>query len=379
MKKFSLLLCLTVLLFASCIQDEAPNAEADITSCTLANGELKRPAIIENDRITLIVDRSTDLSELAPLFELTPGATITPENGSKHNFILPQTYTVTSEDKKWQKEYTVIASYGKELPTSFAFEGVTIKEGSKYHYHVIQEVDEAQSVTLDWASGNSAFTMAASMDGLENNPTVFPTYSSENGRHGKCAVMVTRKPQNNLVTVFAKIAAGNLFTGVFDLKGSNLSESATATHFGAGCVFYQKPVSLEGYYKYKAGPKMTITKELGGKDYSNYKDTWDIYGILYDASQKPYLDGYNVLSDPSIVLIARLPYEERTESDDWKHFFIEFQPFEGGTPFDAEKLKNGDYNLAIVMSSSEEGAYFNGAENSTLYVDDVELKYTEDF
>ena len=38
-------------------------------------------------------------------------------------------------------------------------------------------------------------------------------------------------------------------------------------------------------------------------------------------------------------------------------------------------MKNGDYNMAIVMSSSEEGAYFNGAEGSTLYVDDVILHY----
>ena len=100
---------------------------------------------------------------------------------------------------------------------------------------------------------------------------------------------------------------------------------------------------------------------------------------MYIDTQKSYLDGYNVLTSPYIVMIARLPRAERKEASEWTPFYIPFKKFEGGTPLDIEKLKRGDYNLAIVMSSSEEGAIFNGAENSTLCVDDVELKFSEDF
>lgn len=384
MKKFSLFLCLTIQLFASCIQDEAPNAEADIISCTLAEGQLKRPAIIENDRISLVLDKESDLSKLAPIFELTPGATISPKSGTERNFLLPQTYIVTSEDKKWQKEYIITASYNKEIPTLYKVDGVKSKAQGKYHYHVITEIDEQQSEIMEWGSANSGYVTAAVLDRLPtDDPTVFPTYSTP-GRNGNCAVMMTRKPKSDWVTKFAPIAAGNLFTGTFG-SIEDTQKPGLSTHFGEGQVFQYYPLSIEGYYKYTPGTNLVVKYPQGDKDYSTYTDTWDIYAVLYDATQKfgrdgkAYLDGYNVLNDPSIVLLAHLSYEERQPADDWTHFYIPFRPFEGGTPFDAERLRNGDYNMAIVMSSSEEGAYFNGAENSTLYVDDVELKYTEDF
>ena len=46
-----------------------------------------------------------------------------------------------------------------------------------------------------------------------------------------------------------------------------------------------------------------------------------------------------------------------------------------GRKVDAAKLKAGQYNLAIIMSSSKDGATFNGAVGSTLYVDEMELFY----
>ena len=387
MKKFSLLLCLTMLLFASCIKDEAPNAEADIVKCSIEGVNLIRPAIIENERVILLVDKNTNISNLAPTFELTPGATIEPASGTALNFIIPQTYTVTSEDKKWTKTYTIIVTYDQGAITNYQFEGLEIKEQGKYHYHVIQEIDQQGAVTMSWASGNSGYVTAAGLDELiKYDPTLFPTYSFGEGRNGKCAVMVTRKPKSSLVANFAPIAAGNLFTGTFKIE--SISKPAKGTHFGEGNIFRYYPVSLEGYYKYKAGPEVLIKNPQPGKDYTGYTDTWDIYGVLYDATKTPtgkdgkplgYLDGYNILNDPSIVMVARLPREKRVEADEWTYFFVNFIPFEGGTPLDKEKLKNGVYNLAIVMSSSEEGAFFNGAENSTLYVDDVELKYLEEF
>lgn len=384
MKKFYIILCFIAITFSSCIKDEAPNAEADIVSCTLKEDVLKRPPIIENDKINLIVNKETDISNLTPIFELTPGATIDPPGNISNNFIMPQTYTVTSEDKKWKKTYTIYVTKDKEIITHYTFNSFTLKEENKYHYHILQETDDYGAATMEWASGNSGFVTAAGMDGQSDDPTLFPTYSDENGREGRCVRMVTRKPKSALVTLFAPIAAGNLFTGVFG-QIESLSKPALSTHFGEGNIFPYYPMSIEGYYKYTAGSEWTVKNPQPGVDYENTTDTWDIYGVLYDAAQmyndtqKSYLDGYNVQTSPYIVMIARLPREERKEASEWTYFYIPFKNFEGGTTLDVEKLKRGDYNLAIVMSSSEGGALFNGAENSTLCVDDVELKYSEDF
>ena len=95
--------------------------------------------------------------------------------------------------------------------------------------------------------------------------------------------------------------------------------------------------------------------------------------ILLCTSQLPrYLDGTNSLSSDNIVLKAEL--ENRKETNAWTHFAIDFKAVDG-RKIDAKKLAEGKYNLAIIMSSSKDGAVFNGAVGSTLYVDEMELYY----
>ena len=53
MKKFPLLLLLSMFFFVSCIQDEAPNAEADIVSCVLDGNVLK--ATVKNNSVNVFV------------------------------------------------------------------------------------------------------------------------------------------------------------------------------------------------------------------------------------------------------------------------------------------------------------------------------------
>ena len=109
MKLTRLLTCLLLCVMGmSCIQDEAPNAEADIVVCTVPADILRREPIIDNDKITRMVKANTDLSKQAPEFTLTPGATISPASGTTLDFNSPQFYTVTSEDGKWKKRYEVI-------------------------------------------------------------------------------------------------------------------------------------------------------------------------------------------------------------------------------------------------------------------------------
>ena len=84
-----------LLLCTSCIKDEAPNAEADILNCILP-AEMLTGTDIDYNRpydkslnaypIYIEVNNGTDLTRLAPTFELTEGASIEPANGSTQNF-----------------------------------------------------------------------------------------------------------------------------------------------------------------------------------------------------------------------------------------------------------------------------------------------------
>ena len=108
MKVQSFVLCfLLTLLSVSCIREEAPNAEADILSCTVDGDILKAEPEIGNESVTLTVKSDADITNLAPVFTLTPGATIKPASGTAFDFTTPRTYTVTSEDGHWTKTYTV--------------------------------------------------------------------------------------------------------------------------------------------------------------------------------------------------------------------------------------------------------------------------------
>ena len=101
------------------------------------------------------------------------------------------------------------------------------------------------------------------------------------------------------------------------------------------------------------------------------RDTFDIYAILYETDDNvEYLDGTNSLTSPNIVMMARL--EDKKESDEWVPFSIPFI-LKPGKSIDMDILSSGKYNFSIVLSSSIEGAYFNGAVGSTLLVDEMEL------
>lgn len=93
----------------SCFKDEPLNAECDIEQAyihvdnplgmffqqtdTLVN------VLSTAEDINFVVRKATDLTSLAPIFNLTPGATIYPDNGSEQDFSNgPVVYTTTSED-----------------------------------------------------------------------------------------------------------------------------------------------------------------------------------------------------------------------------------------------------------------------------------------
>lgn len=356
---------------ASCIQDEAPNAEADIETCTVPGDVLNRDAVIENDRITLIVKVGTDITTLAPQFTLTSGASVIPASGSTLDFTNPQFYEVTSEDGISKKRYEVKVTFSGVTNTTYHFENARLDRDGKYQ--IFYETDAQGKETMSWASGNPGFGLT----GVTGGSDVYPTRQSPNGYQGKCLALTTRKTGSlgNLVNM--PLAAGNLFLGTFDVLNA-LTNALTSTRFGL--PFNYTPTYLKGYYKFKPGDTFYVLDLSRGdklKPVPGQKDICDFYAVFYEvpSNGKP-LDGTNILEEnnPNVVSIARI--DNAKETDEWTSFNLPFIPQNGKT-VDPEKLKAGLYNLAIVFSSSIRGAYFEGAPGSTLYIDEIELSYEE--
>lgn len=200
LKDLTACLCVLLGLFASCIQEEALNTEADIESVTLPGDVMNRSAvfgdaIMENDGtkvypITLYVKEGTDITRLGPVLTLTEGATVTPASSTVLDFTMPKDYLVTSQDGQWQRHYriSVTTSGISAQNTHYSFENVRLDGGGKYH--VFYETDQYGAESWAWASGNPGFALT---DANEDNPLNFPTYQGDNGYEGKCLMLVTRR------------------------------------------------------------------------------------------------------------------------------------------------------------------------------------------
>lgn len=378
--------CITTL--SSCFKEEPLNAECDIEQAYIhADNKNLLNLLFTNPSDTLVnvqsdqtnieftMRRFAALTKQAPIFRLTPGATISPESGSLQDFSKgPVTYTVTSEDKQWSRTYQVRIKKGQTtMPNEieFEFENAYLSKG----YYNWQENWNGNKLDI-WATGNSGFKMSNS----SSKPEEYPTLMIEDGHRGKGVQLTTRRTSGLADAVKKPIAAGNLFIGQFDATDALLGDAMKATKFGHPFSFSAKPAKLEGWYKYQAGEKFTDKnmKPLDRHDYGT------IYAVLYENIDEKgnavLLYGDNVQTSKQIVALALVG---KTHDDngkvaigntpEWHHFSVDFDYQSYGKTIDPVKLKNGGYSLAIVCSSSSDGANFLGAERSTLWIDSFKL------
>lgn len=362
------------LALSSCFKDEAPNAECDIIEASLhvdnptdifynPTDTLVR-VLYTDDNISFSVRRKADLTALAPTFRITDGATISPASGSVHDFSKgPVIYTVTSEDKEWSRSYKVsfipVIRTSKDT-LSFNFEDYHLD--SKDKYYIWCEEHEDGNMYDDWATGNAGYGLTNGSAG----PEAYPSTVLDEGYEGKGVKLVTCSTGPFGQMVKLPLAAGNLFLGTFDMSIA-LKTPRLATGFGL--PFDKKPKTFTGYYKYKPGEKFQNKDEsiVEGK-----VDEASVYAILYrnhDEDGNPVvLNGDNVQTSPLIV--AKAIAANIVPTDKWTEFTVDFSYLED---FDLDLLENRGYNLAVVFSSSDEGAFFQGAIGSTLCIDNVKI------
>ena len=363
-----IMLCLAV---TSCIQNEALNVEAAIDGCS--GSDIQQCLIDPNEfTVQLYASRAADPSKININFNLPAGASIVPvqrftEDGiNTYNFKdeNPRLFKVTSEDGAFSAIYT-IRLWQTEMPFTYDFE--TLSSDNPYHKFTEDNPSSGTIIRrLELASGNPGFELTK----MAKAPDGYPTVQVNGGVDGgKCVKLETKDTGSFGSMVKMYIAAGNLFIGSFEVGQALSGNAMKATHFGFPFFYY--PLRLEGWYKYKAGP----TFSSKGKPVEGRKDECDIYGGLYETDDNvQFLDGSTSLNSPNIVALAR-NIKELPETDIWKQFNFKFEP-QNGKSIDPDKLGKGIYKLAIVFSSSVDGAKFEGAVGSTLYIDKVTIAHT---
>mgnify|MGYP002980882788 FL=1 len=363
-----IMLCLAV---TSCIQNEALNVEAAIDGCS--GSDIQQCLIDPNEfTVQLYASRAADPSKININFNLPAGASIVPvqrftEDGiNTYNFKdeNPRLFKVTSEDGAFSAIYT-IRLWQTEMPFTYDFE--TLSSDNPYHKFTEDNPSSGTIIRrLELASGNPGFELTK----MAKAPDGYPTVQVNGGVDGgKCVKLETKDTGSFGSMVKMYIAAGNLFIGSFEVGQALSGNAMKATHFGFPFFYY--PLRLKGWYKYKAGP----TFSSKGKPVEGRKDECDIYGVLYETDDNvQFLDGSTSLNSPNIVALAR-NIKELPETDIWKQFNFKFEP-QNGKSIDPDKLGKGIYKLAIVFSSSVDGAKFEGAVGSTLYIDKVTIAHT---
>lgn len=334
--------------------------EADILAMVLPDSVLISPPSITNTSVTAFVNfTKLDIEAVAPQFTVTEGASIEPASGTPQDFSKPVTYVVTSEDGHWKKEYRV-SLLQNVAPDHFTFENWIVNPDG--NYYIPYELVEGEHQNI-WASGNSGFSLIAP----EKRPEAYPTQRTTDAARGTYAAYLETKSTGSLgALVGMPIAPGNLFLGSFDAAKA-LTSPLEATIFGI--PFNKKPLRLTGAYKYVSGGP--VTDKTGKPVTPERQDLCDIYTVLFKATpEKPNLNGANILTDASVVAIARIPSGSATTGAGYQRFDL---AFDYKSEIDPDALAAFAYKIAVVFSSSRNGAIFEGSVGSKLYIDDVKV------
>lgn len=374
------IIVLVITTLTSCFKDEAPNAECDITKAWIHTNNPAEMFFQPTDTainvfynktdITFTVRRKADITALAPQFEITQGATISPANGSVHDFSKgPVVYTVTSEDKQWSRQYTVSFKPTVQIVSdtiSFEFEQAEVYNDTKIKatYYKWYETQADGTLLEYWSNANAGYALGNQSAAPEDYPSV-----SVDGYNGRALKLTTCSVGIWGEIMHRPLAAGNFFIGEFDVSQA-LTNTLHTTLMGR--PFPKKPLKVSGMYKYKAGDVFWKYVNSKIEKHPEIKDRAAIYAVFYrnhDAQgNKVMLYGEDSKTNPNIVAIAEV--DEIPETDTWTPFEMTFKYL---TDINMEELENQGYNLTIVFTSSTDGAYYEGAPGSTIYIDSVQL------
>lgn len=356
---------LTVTVAIDATNSAKPSTLANLLSIQLESPVVVKQPILGINQTELEVEfgdaTAEEMSNVVLKYTASDKANATPASGEKVDFTKDGkiSISIAAEDGTSTKTYTLKAS-GINIVQKDIFdmeEWVVEFTESKVDFY-------APAPKGYWATSNAGAILATQMAGLGVLTGVTQTEENE-AYTGKSAAKIETFDTKAALAMIPRVTAGSLFNGYFKL---NYGDQLASTNFGV--PFDKKPLKLTGYYKYEPG-KVFYRHIEGGKKNNptvdeNSVDKCSINAIMYDITDdESYITGKNTYTDPRIIAKAEFGSEG---AKNYTQFTVDFK-FEPNKTFEASKK----YRIAVIMSSSAEGANFSGAPGSVLYVDDIEI------
>lgn len=194
-----------------------------------------------------------------------------------------------------------------------------------------------------WSSGNNSFV------------TLMKKASGRNG--GSCAFLDSQ-------AAVGKFAAGNLFTGSFEMNISTMSGKVT---FGKDFAFNAKPESVSFWMKNSQGQINYGDKGSGTDKYTAMVLITDGTTYTVDTTDESSFLIFDTLgSKPGIIAYGYINSDD--SNADWVEKTVQLTYVAGYEQMTPKKI-------SVSFTPSGFGDYWCGSTDSEMYVDDVRLNY----
>lgn len=272
--------------------------------------------------------------------------------------------------------------------TNYAYRLVYKKEAIEYLSNVVSFATEAATALSngnldDWYKSGQTWYAASNMTGLfwdSSNPgttTGAGAIVNKNPTQGNSSVVHTpggksAELQSQYASAFGigKFAAASLYAGKFNsLVGTN------GAKIDFGRAFSSRPTQLHGWFQYSTDVMDYVGSNTPASLGIVKNVTPDLCSIYIALTTKTYqIDNTKVATfvdwenDPGVIAYGELPAGQCVSTEGaWKEFFIDLE---------YRNLTTKPSYIIIVFSASKYGDYFTGSTKSLMYLDDLELIYT---
>lgn len=256
-----------------------------------------------------------------------------------------------------QYEYrAVTAAFRENQPVQFTTEIEQVLHNMSFDKWYMDGKAPMPNASADYKIWDSANPGSASFN-------IVPTTQETSN----LAVTGENKSAAKLTTLSAPVvglAAGNIYTGIFEGTVGGLIPSGAALEWGV--LFSSRPLALKGFYDYRP-----VAIDVAKGPYTDMKGQTDIGQIQFiltdwdapfriDTSAGTFVD---VENDGHIIAYASM---NLGQTDGYQPFTLELEY--------RDRTRTPKY-IVIVAAASKYGDYFTGGVGSTLYLDEFSFVY----